>query len=155
MGQKTHPLGMRLGIIKDWDSVWYAGKGRRAGRLHLVRSGEELSAATAAGRRIPEWPSIGKHAKKCGRFWMRTGRKASAFPFLPGQRGRWIASCPVRSNRSWKRKSSQGTFPISFFIRNLDRLSKILYDMYDIPIICRLVQISSGPAGKRKSYESF
>ncbi|MEW6088522.1 MAG: 30S ribosomal protein S3 [bacterium] len=27
MGQKTHPLGLRLGIIKDWDSRWYAKKG--------------------------------------------------------------------------------------------------------------------------------
>lgn len=27
MGQKTHPIGIRLGIIKTWDSRWYAGKG--------------------------------------------------------------------------------------------------------------------------------
>ncbi len=27
MGQKTHPTGMRLGIIKDWDAKWYADKG--------------------------------------------------------------------------------------------------------------------------------
>lgn len=26
MGQKVHPIGMRLGIIKDWDSKWYAEK---------------------------------------------------------------------------------------------------------------------------------
>ena len=26
MGQKTHPTGFRLGIIKDWDSKWYASK---------------------------------------------------------------------------------------------------------------------------------
>ena len=24
MGQKTHPIGLRLGIIKDWDSRWFA-----------------------------------------------------------------------------------------------------------------------------------
>jgi small subunit ribosomal protein S3 len=24
MGQKTHPVGLRLGIIKDWDSRWFA-----------------------------------------------------------------------------------------------------------------------------------
>jgi len=24
MGQKVHPTGMRLGIIKDWSSKWYA-----------------------------------------------------------------------------------------------------------------------------------
>lgn len=27
MGQKAHPIGNRLGIIKTWDSRWYAGKG--------------------------------------------------------------------------------------------------------------------------------
>jgi len=26
MGQKTHPHGVRVGIIKDWDSKWYADK---------------------------------------------------------------------------------------------------------------------------------
>ena len=26
MGQKTNPIGNRLGIIKGWDSNWYAGK---------------------------------------------------------------------------------------------------------------------------------
>ncbi|NNE44061.1 MAG: 30S ribosomal protein S3 [Gemmatimonadetes bacterium] len=25
MGQKTHPVGLRLGIVKTWDSRWYAG----------------------------------------------------------------------------------------------------------------------------------
>ena len=24
MGQKVHPTGFRLGIIKDWNSIWYA-----------------------------------------------------------------------------------------------------------------------------------
>lgn len=26
MGQKVHPKGLRLGIIKDWDSKWYADR---------------------------------------------------------------------------------------------------------------------------------
>ncbi|NCA87240.1 MAG: 30S ribosomal protein S3 [Clostridia bacterium] len=26
MGQKTNPIGLRLGIIKGWDSNWYGGK---------------------------------------------------------------------------------------------------------------------------------
>ncbi len=29
MGQKAHPIGSRLGIIKTWDSRWFAGKGYR------------------------------------------------------------------------------------------------------------------------------
>jgi len=26
MGQKTNPIGLRLGVIKGWDSYWYGGK---------------------------------------------------------------------------------------------------------------------------------
>ena len=26
MGQKVNPHGLRVGIIKDWDSKWYADK---------------------------------------------------------------------------------------------------------------------------------
>jgi small subunit ribosomal protein S3 len=29
LGQKAHPIGNRLGIIKTWDSRWFAGKGYR------------------------------------------------------------------------------------------------------------------------------
>lgn len=27
MGQKVHPIGFRLGVSKDWQAKWYAGKG--------------------------------------------------------------------------------------------------------------------------------
>lgn len=30
MGQKVHPHGFRLGVIKTWDSRWYAGRNYRA-----------------------------------------------------------------------------------------------------------------------------
>ena len=26
MGQKVNPHGLRVGVIKDWDSKWYADK---------------------------------------------------------------------------------------------------------------------------------
>lgn len=26
MGQKVNPIGIRLGIIRDWNSKWYASK---------------------------------------------------------------------------------------------------------------------------------
>ena len=26
MGQKTHPVGFRLGVVKNWQSRWYAGR---------------------------------------------------------------------------------------------------------------------------------
>ena len=34
MGQKVHPIGIRLGISKDWNSTWYAGKGEYAELLN-------------------------------------------------------------------------------------------------------------------------
>ncbi|MCF7925191.1 MAG: 30S ribosomal protein S3 [Candidatus Izimaplasma sp.] len=34
MGQKVSPVGLRLGIIKDWDSRWYADKNDVAELLH-------------------------------------------------------------------------------------------------------------------------
>ncbi|HSR62042.1 MAG TPA: 30S ribosomal protein S3 [Gammaproteobacteria bacterium] len=34
MGQKVHPTGIRLGIIKDWTSKWYAGSKEYANYLH-------------------------------------------------------------------------------------------------------------------------
>jgi len=34
MGQKVHPIGMRLGIIKDWTSTWYADSKDYSNFLH-------------------------------------------------------------------------------------------------------------------------
>ena len=34
MGQKVHPVSLRLGIIKTWQSLWYAGKKDFAKFLH-------------------------------------------------------------------------------------------------------------------------
>ena len=33
MGHKVHPIGIRLGISKDWNSKWYANKAEFAGYL--------------------------------------------------------------------------------------------------------------------------
>lgn len=33
MGQKTNPIGARLGIIRGWESNWYASKKQYAGKL--------------------------------------------------------------------------------------------------------------------------
>ena len=34
MGQKVHPIGMRLGVVKDWSSIWYADAKRYADYLN-------------------------------------------------------------------------------------------------------------------------
>ena len=53
MGQKVHPVGIRLGIIKDWSSTWYADSKDYPQFLHtdmLVRKylREKLSAASVS-----------------------------------------------------------------------------------------------------------
>ena len=35
MGQKVHPTGIRLGIVKDWTSTWYAGSDKYAEYLNM------------------------------------------------------------------------------------------------------------------------
>ena len=35
MGQKVHPTGIRLGIVKDWTSTWYADSGKYAEYLNM------------------------------------------------------------------------------------------------------------------------
>ena len=34
MGQKVNPIGLRIGIIKDWEGKWFADKRNYAGLLH-------------------------------------------------------------------------------------------------------------------------
>lgn len=34
MGQKVSPIGLRVGIIRDWEAKWYAPKGKVADLLH-------------------------------------------------------------------------------------------------------------------------
>ena len=34
MGRKVHPIGFRLGYIKDWQSKWYADRGAYTAQLH-------------------------------------------------------------------------------------------------------------------------
>jgi small subunit ribosomal protein S3 len=37
MGQKTHPIGFRLGVTKTWDSRWFASRGNYQRQLHEDR----------------------------------------------------------------------------------------------------------------------
>ena len=43
MGQKVHPIGIRLGIIKDWNSTWYAERSAFADNLNAdIRAREYI-----------------------------------------------------------------------------------------------------------------
>lgn len=55
MGQKVHPTGMRLGIIKDWTSTWYADSKDYSRFLHtdmLVRDYLKRKLSNASVSRI-------------------------------------------------------------------------------------------------------
>tara|TARA_B110000037_G_scaffold106029_1_gene123185 strand:- start:838 stop:1512 length:675 start_codon:yes stop_codon:yes gene_type:complete len=55
MGQKVHPTGMRLGIVKDHTSIWYADGHAYAGKLHtdlIVREYIQKRLAQASVSRI-------------------------------------------------------------------------------------------------------
>lgn len=50
MGHKTHPIGFRLGIIKDWQATWFAAKS--ADYRELVK--EDLSIRQSIAERYPD-----------------------------------------------------------------------------------------------------
>lgn len=73
MGQKVHPKGLRIGIIKDWDSKWYADKNyqellhedikiRRYIKQRLFASGVSLVEIERAANRV----KISIHTAKPG-----------------------------------------------------------------------------------------
>lgn len=73
MGQKTHPIGFRLGVIKTWQSNWYADKNmagliqedlmiRRYVKSRLSRAG----IARVEIERAPKKVTIGIHTARPG-----------------------------------------------------------------------------------------
>ncbi len=58
MGQKTHPLGFRLGITKDWKSAWFETKNYRA-YLH-----EDLKIRQYIEAKLPEAMISDIHIKR-------------------------------------------------------------------------------------------
>lgn len=63
MGQKTHPIGFRLGIVKDWKSKWFAGRDfaemlredlmlRRYVKSRLQRAGVSTIGIKRASKRV-------------------------------------------------------------------------------------------------------
>mgnify|MGYP000464813840 CR=1 FL=1 len=49
MGQKVHPIGMRVGIIRDWDAKWYAEK-EYADYLHEDLANPQIHSKRACRR---------------------------------------------------------------------------------------------------------
>jgi small subunit ribosomal protein S3 len=81
MGQKTHPVGFRLGVVKDWSSRWFAGR-NFAELLHedlvlkrYIKSRlQRASVATVDIERAPKRVTISIHTARPG---IVIGRKGS------------------------------------------------------------------------------
>jgi small subunit ribosomal protein S3 len=54
LGQKVHPVGFRIGVIRDWESKWYLDKGYAEGvrQDHAVRKWIHKNLSTAAVARV-------------------------------------------------------------------------------------------------------
>lgn len=83
MGQKIHPVGYRLGVIRDWDSKWYLDKGYSDALVEdytirqYIRSRRELVNAAISHVDIERWPDkiqVTLHTAKPGIIIGRAGR---------------------------------------------------------------------------------
>jgi small subunit ribosomal protein S3 len=54
MGQKVNPTGLRVGVIKDWESRWYADKSKFADTLHEDYEIREYLLKTLASAGVPK-----------------------------------------------------------------------------------------------------
>jgi len=71
MGQKVHPIGFRIGVIRDWESNWYADKdySKRLYEDHQIRTYLKKRLMNAAISRI----NIDRQADKL-RVTLHTGK---------------------------------------------------------------------------------
>ena len=71
MGQKVHPIGFRVGVIRDWESNWYAGRDypKRLHEDHIIRTFLKKRLMNAAISKI----NIDRQAEKL-RVTLHTGK---------------------------------------------------------------------------------
>jgi len=108
MGQKVHPTGIRLGIVKDWTSKWYADSKEYADFLHTdlkVREFLQKKLANASVSRIQiERPArnarITIHTARPG---IVIGKKGEDIERLRGEVFKMMG-CPVHINIEEVRK---------------------------------------------------
>ena len=125
MGHKTHPIGFRLGIIKDWQATWFAGKqgdyrdlvredlairkniadqypDAGISRLEIERSSSEVVVTVHTAR-----PGI-----VIGRGGKRVEELRRLLETLTNRRAR--LNVQENASRSWTPSSSQGASPTSW-----------------------------------------
>ena len=84
MGQKVHPIGMRVGIIRDWDAKWYAEK-EYADYLHedlairkfIQKELDDAAVSTIEIERAVNKVNVSLHTAKPGMVIGKGGAKSS------------------------------------------------------------------------------
>ena len=130
MGQKTHPIGFRLGISKDWRSRYYAGRELPA----LLKEDEllrkylkaRLGHAAISDIRIERKPGkvvvtihtgrpgvvIGKKGAEVDKLRdelaQLTGKEVGSMSRRSSARSWMPSSCRIRSRTSWRSASRSG-----------------------------------------------
>lgn len=74
MGQKVNPVGLRVGINRTWDSVWYEDKKTYADYLHedlaikkyIEKNNKNAGIARVAIERFPDRINVNIHASRPG-----------------------------------------------------------------------------------------
>lgn len=90
MGQKVNPIGIRLGITRDWNSVWYAEKGNFAKNLlsdarirdYLMKKFKQASLSRVSISRPPQLIKITLHTARPG---MIIGKKGEGIEKLAAE----------------------------------------------------------------------
>jgi len=85
VGQKVHPIGLRVGIIRDWESKWYAGKDYATLlhedlkiRKYIETRLKEASVSTVEIERAAKRVNISIHAAKPGMVIGKGGTEVEA-----------------------------------------------------------------------------
>jgi len=82
MGHKVNPVGLRLGVTRTWDSIWYEDKKNYAKYLHedlaikdfVVKEKKSAGISRVAIDRFPDRVNVNIHASRPG---VLIGKKGS------------------------------------------------------------------------------
>lgn len=96
MGQKVHPIGFRVGVIRDWESNWYAGRdySKRLHEDHIIRTFLKKRLMNAAISKI----NIDRQAEKL-RVTLHTGKPG----VIIGRGGKGVDDLRAELEKRFKR----------------------------------------------------
>src|SRR3954468_21871432 len=97
MGQKVHPIGFRVGVIRDWESNWYADRdyAKRLHEDHIIRTYLKKRLMNAAISRI----NIDRQADKL-RVTLHTGKPG----VIIGRGGRGVDDLKAELERRFNKQ---------------------------------------------------